>query len=263
MIALFTDFGTRDAYVAQIKGAIVSINPHAQLLDLTHDIEPFNIREAAYLLEQSTRHFPARTIVVAVVDPGVGSARRPIVLRTLADKFYVGPDNGLFTRVIESERLAQAYLLQNPAFFRSLAVSATFHGRDIFAPVAAHLARGISPWRFGPAVTDLMLLPQPSMDLDGRTIRGEVIHVDGFGNIVTNIGATYLADLRAGQQIQVTFANATRRLPFCRTYAEAPPGSLIGLINSAATFEVAVCQGRAVQHVAVQIGDPIILEAPG
>lgn len=262
MIALFTDFGRRDAYVAQTKGAIISINPQARLLDLTHDIEPFDIREAAYLLEQATRYFPARTICMAVVDPGVGSARRPIVLRTRAEKFYVGPDNGLFTRVIESEGLAAAYLLQEAAFFRCPAVSATFHGRDIFGPVAAHLARGIAPWRFGPPVNDLILLPQPSARLVGRTIRGEVVHVDGFGNIVTNVNATYLTDFFAGQQIQVTFADATRLLPFCQTYAAAPPGTLIGLINSDATFEVAICQGRAVDHVAVQVGDPIILEGP-
>src|SRR4030095_15218849 len=138
MIALFTDFGTRDAYVAQLKGAIVSINPHAVVLDLNHEVGQFDIRQAAYLLERSAAYFPAATIFVAVIDPGVGSLRRPLLLHTGTNKLYVGPDNGLFTRVLAREGLRAAYMLQETAYYRLPDVSVTFHGRDIFGPVAAH-----------------------------------------------------------------------------------------------------------------------------
>src|SRR5262245_8426643 len=155
IIALFTDFGTRDAYMAQLKGAILSLQPTVQLIDLTHEVDAFDIRAAAYLLDASARYFPPGTIFVAVVDPGVGTARRPLLLTTQADKYYVGPDNGLFTRVVQREGLKAAYVLTQSAYFRRQ-VSATFHGRDIFGPVAAHLARGVEPAQFGPCIEDLV-----------------------------------------------------------------------------------------------------------
>ena len=259
MIALFTDFGTRDAYVAQMKGAIVSINPHARLLDLTHDLKPFHIREAAYLLEQSARYFPGKTIFVAVIDPGVGTARRPILVRTRADKYYVGPDNGLFTCVVERQRLAEAYVLQEPAFFLCPEVSATFHGRDIFAPVAAHLSLGVDPTRFGPRLAEMVLLPRMAAQRVNQTIQGEVVHIDRFGNVVTNIHAAWLIDVRPGQRLQVTIADDAHTIPFCLTYAEASPGALVCLVNSDAAFEVAVSQGNASERLRVQVGDPILL----
>src|SRR5215831_10850296 len=176
VIALFTDFGTRDAYVAQLKGAILSIHPTAQLVDLTHEVGAFDVRAAAYLLDASARYLPAYTIVVAIVDPGVGTARRPVLLVTQAEKYYVGPDNGLFTRVIEREGLQAAYMLTQSAYFRPH-VSATFHGRDLFAPVAAHLARGVAPAQFGPHLADLVQLPYARPQRIEDTVVGEIIYL--------------------------------------------------------------------------------------
>ena len=222
-IALFTDFGHKDAYVAQLKGAILSINPNASLIDLSHEIAPFNIRQAAYLLEQSTRFLPAATIVVAVIDPGVGSERNPIVLQTEAGKFYIGPDNGLFTCVVQSEKLATARVLRDPSFFLNRHVSMTFHGRDIFAPVAAHVSLGVSLQAFGPSLTDLVLLPLPQPKVESGAVYGEVIHIDHYGNITTNITVHYLDNLHIGEQVEITLASSSYHIPFCSTYSDAEP----------------------------------------
>lgn len=259
MIALFTDFGTRDAYVAQMKGVILSINPQVRLIDLTHDVAPFHIRQAAYLLEQSARYFPAGTIFVAVVDPGVGTMRRPVLIRTRVGKYYVGPDNGLFTHVAERQTLAEAYVLDNTAFFRCPEVSATFHGRDIFAPVAAHLSLGVQPGCFGMGLSDVVLLPETTPRMVGETIQGEIVHVDGFGNVVTNIDSGWLLDIHPGQQVKVTLAGEVLTVPFCKTYSEMPSDTLIGLINSDARFELAVSQGKASNRLPVRAGDPLVL----
>jgi S-adenosylmethionine hydrolase len=260
MIALFTDFGWRDAYVAQLKGAILGINPHASLIDLNHDVEPFNIRQAAYLLEQSSGYFPTRTIFVAVVDPGVGSARRPILIRTLAEKFYVGPDNGLFTRVVKRENLGAAYVLQESAYFFQPEISRTFHGRDVFGPVAAHLTLGVEPQCFGPRAEDLCLLSPPSLHVVGQSVQGEILHIDHFGNVVTNIIPECLEDLRPGQQVGITIARKRSLVPFCTTYADRSPGLLICLLNSDAVFEIAVPQGNASTKLGVQVGMRVVVE---
>jgi S-adenosylmethionine hydrolase len=145
VIGLFTDYGWDDPYVAQLKGVILTINPNARLLDLTHTVTPFNVTEGAYLLDQCAEEFPAGTIFVAVVDPQVGTDRDPILLETAKGKFFVGPDNGLFTQVLAHEGFSKAWKLDKPEFFRAGDVSRTFHGRDIFGPVAAHLAAGTDP----------------------------------------------------------------------------------------------------------------------
>jgi hypothetical protein len=260
MIALFTDFGTRDAYVAQLKGAILGINPHVPLIDLTHDVEPCDIRQAAYLLERAVRYFPARTIVVAVVDPGVGTSRRPVVIRTRAQKFYVGPDNGLFTWVVQRETLEEARLLQESAYFLRPEVSTTFHGRDVFGPVAAHLSLGIEPARFGPAVADLVMLPLATPRVVGQVVQGEILHIDHFGNVVTNVTPAFLSGVRPGQRLRITIAGRTHVVPFRRTYAEGPAGELMCLINSDEAFEIAMPRGQASTCLAVRIGEQILLE---
>jgi hypothetical protein len=259
MIALFTDFGYRDAYVAQMKGVILSINPQAQLLDLTHQVTPFHIQEAAYLLEQATRYLPAGTATVAVVDPGVGTSRRPILVLTEAAKYYVGPDNGLFSWVIEREGLVQCIVLQAAAYFRCPEASSTFHGRDIFAPVAAYLTLGIAPEHFGPSTTDLVRLPCPQAEIQNGTVRGMILHVDHFGNVVTNIEARLLPGLRAGQPVRLWLAEEQRTIPFYPTYGAAPPGTLMCLINSDARLELALPQGAAVHHLSVHVGDAVVV----
>jgi S-adenosylmethionine hydrolase len=259
MIALFTDFGTRDAYVAQLKGAILSINPHAVLIDLGHDVGQFHIRQAAYLLEKSARYFPAGTIFVAVVDPGVGSARRPLLVHTQAHKFYIGPDNGLFTCVLERELLQAAYILQQTAYFLTPHVSATFHGRDIFGPVAAHLSLGVDPVCFGPCLTEVVTLPRTMPRVVGRTVEGEIVHIDHFGNILTNIPSDLLREIQPGQTVSITIHGTTQTVPFLTTYAEGQKGRLICLISSDNEFEVACRQGSASDYLAAHTGDRIVL----
>jgi S-adenosylmethionine hydrolase len=261
VIALFTDFGTRDAYVAQLKGAILSIHPTAHLVDLTHEVQAFDVRAAAYVLDAAARYFPAHTIVVAVVDPGVGTARRPVLLTTQAEKYYVGPDNGLFTRIIEREGLQAAHMLTQSAYFRPQ-VSATFHGRDLFGPVAAHLARGIAPAQFGPPLAELVRLPYARPQRLGQTIIGEVLHLDHYGNIATNIPAAMLTDLVPGQWLTLTLAARTYSLPFVETYGTGPQEQLVCLINSNDTCEIALPHGSAAACLAVQVGERVVL-TPG
>ena len=261
VIALFTDFGTRDAYVAQLKGAILSIHPMAQLVDLTHEVGVFDVRAAAYLLDASVRYFPARTIFVAVVDPGVGTARRPVLLVTQAEKFYVGPDNGLFTWVIKREGFEAAYMLTQAAYFLPQ-VSATFHGRDLFGPVAAHLARGVEPAQFGPRLAELVQLPDARPQRLGETVVGEVIHVDHYGNIATNIPSAILTDLVPGQWLTLILAERTHVLPFVETYGAEAQEQLVCLIKSSDACEIALPHGNAAACLAVQVGDRVVLK-PG
>jgi hypothetical protein len=259
MIALFTDFGTRDAYVAQLKGAILTVHPHAVVLDLNHEVGQFDIRQAAYLLERSARYFPAGTIFVAVIDPGVGSARHPIVLQSAANKFYVGPDNGLFTWVLEREGQQAAYILQETGYFRATEVASTFHGRDIFGPVAAHLARGVPPAAFGPRLTQLVTLPAPWLRAADSAIEGEIIHLDHFGNILTNISPPLLRHVPPGALLSVQVRHTTAVVPWRRTYAEGQPQQLIALISSNEEFEIACVQGSAAAFFAAQVGNRVLL----
>lgn len=256
MIALFTDFGTQDVYVAQLKGAIVSIAPHAAIFDLNHHVGQFAISQAAYLLAASTRYWPAGSIIVAVVDPGVGTARRPVVLETQAQRFYVGPDNGLFTHVILQEGVRGAYELQQKRYFRAR-ISATFHGRDIFAPVAAHLACGVPPSDFGPPLPTLQQLPVSHPWREDHKIYGEVIHIDHFGNVITNITKEFLGTFLSNGQVECMIANQSYIMPFLRTYGDAAARHLCCLINSNDEFEIALPQGHAASYMQVHVGAPL------
>lgn len=254
LIILFTDFGRRDSYVAQMVGVIVSINPAVRLLDLNHEVDPFNITGAAYTLEASVRFFPAGTIVVSVVDPGVGSARRSLLLHTQADHWFVGPDNGIFTKVVEQEGLLNAYELAAPRYYRDPHVSATFHGRDIFAPVAAHLSLGVEPSQFGPRVTDIMALEVDRPYWSQHTLIGMVRDIDHFGNVITTITRNELGDMEVGQQMRCCLGAAIHAVPFVNTYAESAPGELVCLMNSGAELELAVNQGHAADRIGAEIG---------
>lgn len=254
MIALFTDFGTQDVYVAQLKGAILSIAPHVMLVDLNHQVGQFAIPQAAYLLAASTRYWPAGSIIVAVVDPGVGTTRRPVVLKTRQQRFYVGPDNGLFTHVMQQEGVQSAYELQEQRYFRAH-ISATFHGRDIFGPVAAHLACGVPPSHFGPPVERLLQLPVSSPRHADHGVYGEVLHIDHYGNIITNITEDFLDSFQIGEHLLCVTHTRTYRLPFLRTYGDATAQHLCCLINSNGALEIAFPQGHAAHRMHVHVGE--------
>ena len=185
IITLTTDFGAQDWFAGAMKGSILSINPHAHIVDITHCVSPGDIRAGAFSLAASCRFFPEGTIHVAVVDPGVGGGRKAIAVRTPA-QFFVGPDNGVLSAALRDQKIEAVHRLENPKYLLSF-VSRTFHGRDVFAPVAAHLSLGLPIRKLGPAQADWVRLPFPAIDSGRDRIDGEVVYIDRFGNGITNI----------------------------------------------------------------------------
>lgn len=255
IITLTTDFGDRDPYVGVMKGVILSITPEAIIVDITHHVPPQNVHEAAYVLSSAISYFPAGSIHVAVVDPGVGTERRPVVVRT--DRaFYVAPDNGLLTPILQRERVLEAVHLTNDTYWLPH-VSHTFHGRDIFAPVAAYLARGVPLNALGVALSpdDLVRLEwtQPHTLPDG-SVEGMVVHIDHFGNIITNIPAHLLADPAETWIFEVGGRHVQG---LKRAYAEVQVGEPLALIGSNGTLEFSVREGNAAALWGVQVGEKV------
>ena len=244
VIALFTDFGTTDPYVAQMKGAILTIDPGARLLDLTHDVTPFDVAQGSYLLDQCAQEFPAGTIFIAVVDPQVGSERDPLLLKTAAGKYYIGPDNGLFSRVIDREGFSAAWKLDQRAYYRAGTTSDTFHGRDIFGPVAAHLALGIDPSRMGSllALNTLELASMHAPEIAGGIVSVEVLHVDHYGNVILNLpsGSEAAAKFHMGNLVKISIGRESFTGPMVRTYAESEKGRLILLYGANGLLEISM-----------------------
>jgi hypothetical protein len=252
IITLTTDFGTADGYVGAMKGVILGIVPDVRLVDLSHEIGAQDVRGAAYVLSRAAPFFPAGTIHLAVVDPGVGSQRRPLLVTTPRASF-VGPDNGLFTFAL-ADADAAVYVLDRPEFWRP-DVSYTFHGRDVFAPVAAHLARGTVPRDLGSPVTDPVRLPELAAQrgADGHFI-GHIIHVDRFGNLITDIPGGWMRGGRWYAEV------AGRRIGhFGSTYADAVAGALLILVSSGGTLEIAARDGNAAAQLNVGVGEVVIL----
>jgi S-adenosylmethionine hydrolase len=269
VITLTTDFGVDDAYVATMKGVILSINPEANIVDITHSIEPQNIRQAAFILDYSYRYFPKKTVHVAIVDPGVGSERRGIVLKT-PSALFVAPDNGVLSYVINelssNEDLTvqyskdqdlvtlgngfEAIAITEPRFWRH-PVSTTFHGRDIFAPVAAALSLDISPYELGEKITSLHIfpIPTPFVDYQGN-LAGNVLYVDHFGNLITNIKKSDLP----GKDILIGAAGHSIQ-GITNYYAEGE--GLMAIIGSSGYLEISLKNGNAADFLNIGIGDEI------
>ncbi len=252
VITFTTDFGTKDGYVAQMKGVILSICPDAHLIDVTHDINSFCILEGALVLKGISRYFPEGTIHVAVVDPGVGSARRGIVLKA-GNRFYIGPDNGLFSLTLESSEPWEAREIANPDYMLP-DPHPTFHGRDVFAPTAACLCSGRPFELVGPLIQEPIRLdlPEPSQTLEG--IRGQIIYVDRFGNLTSNVSAVMLT--RKVRYIEV----GNLRIPGIRSFfGEANEGEPLALINSFGFLEIAVNMMDASEKLGIGIGAEVRL----
>ncbi|HEV3271620.1 MAG TPA: SAM-dependent chlorinase/fluorinase [Candidatus Methylacidiphilales bacterium] len=262
VIGLFTDYGWDDPYMAQIKGVIVSINPNARLLDITHSVTPFNVTEGAWLLDQCAGEFPAGTIFVAVVDPQVGTERDPILLETAKGKFYIGPDNGLFTRVVAREGFLKAWVLDKPQFFRADGVSRTFHGRDIFGPVAAHLAEGADPERLGTPVKALVTLPDKEPTFSDGLISTEVLHIDRYGNVLLNLPADsdIAAKLKEGNLVRISIGRESYSAPLVKTYGDVDKGRLLLLYGGGGLLEIGVNQGSANRQLKVEPGATVYLK---
>jgi S-adenosylmethionine hydrolase len=249
IITLTTDFGRRDPWVGAMKGVILAVTRDVDLVDLTHEIAPHDVLEGALALEAAAPFFPAGTVHLAVVDPGVGGARRALVVARDEQRF-VGPDNGLFTPFLLTAGW-RAFELSAPEF-RLPVASRTFHGRDVFAPAAAHLALGIPPERFGVAVTDPVRLPWPASRAVADGVAGEVVHVDRFGNLVTSIDAGAVV---GGGVVSV----AGREVGSVGTFAEISPGAVGWLVGSSGRLEIAAHQTSAAAILGVGRGAPVLL----
>lgn len=256
IITLTTDFGLQDAYVGAMKGVILSIAPEVTIVDITHCVPPQAVAQAAFILAVTVPYFPLGTVHVVVVDPGVGSQRRPIAVQT-SQAIFVAPDNGVLTPILQSSTSEGApvtviHLTRREYWLPQ--VSYTFHGRDIFAPVAAYLARGVPITSLGEPIDDPVMLdlPRPRRLPDG-SLQGQVVYVDQFGNLVTNIPAEWL-DRTTQWQIEVA-GHTVERLS--ATYSDVPSGHLLALIGSAGALELAMREGSAARALGIGIGEPV------
>jgi len=251
IITLTTDYGTSDALVGSMKGAILKINPEARIVDICHDVLPFDVLDGALTIAQAYAYFPPRTIHAVVVDPGVGSARRPI-LATTEQHYFVAPDNGVLSLIYEREPAVTVRCVTARHYFLE-PVSDTFHGRDVFGPVAAWLSRGWQAASFGDAITDYvrLRLPQPQRTAGG--VKGVVLKVDRFGNLMTNLTPGEIPQLVPGRAfcLRIGHAEVTQ---LARTYAEVEPGEPFLILGSAGFFEVSVNRGSAARLLGAQRG---------
>jgi len=254
IITLTTDFGFKDPYVGAMKGAILSINPQAALVDITHSVSPGNIREGAFVLLEASGFFPDGTIHLAVVDPGVGGERKPVLVET--DRYiFVGPDNGLVSLAAKGTNIKRIVHLTERPFFRE-EVSSTFHGRDIFGPVAAHLSLGTNPGAFGLELDSIISLDMPLPVEKNGVVSGEVVFVDTFGNLITNIRADELpADVA---DIEATINGSSVR-GLDGSYSAAAPGVPLAIIGSSGHLEIAVNGDSAAERLGSGVGSAVIV----
>ncbi|NIM04200.1 MAG: hypothetical protein GTN65_00950 [Armatimonadetes bacterium] len=259
IITLLSDFGVSDPYAGMMKGVILSISPQARVVDLTNDIARHQILEGAVALEAAYRYFPKETIHLAVVDPGVGTARRAIACRA-GEWFFVAPDNGLLTFILQDHSDFQMVSLEDPAF-RLSRVSRTFAGRDIFAPAAAHLANEVSLETFGPPVTDPVMLevPRPVLREDG--IEAHILYIDRFGNGITDLREEEFESWHQGKGRRdiVTRAGESLIRGLSQSYSEAAEGNPLALFSSSQRLEIAINQGNAARRLSLAAGDTIRL----
>jgi S-adenosylmethionine hydrolase len=255
LITLTTDFGTTDHFAGTMKGVILGIEPAARIVDITHDVQAFEIADGAFTIAQAYRYFPKRTIHVVVVDPGVGSTRRPI-LAEMAGQFFVAPDNGVLSIIFARENPKVRHITSDRYFLHP--VSRTFHGRDVFAPVAAHLASGIAPARFGKLIDDYIQLNFHRPTRTGKSAwTGSVLKVDRFGNLITNLHLDDFPNLQVRP-----FRLLAGRQPITRlalTFTECAPGELFLIVGSTGYLEVATNQASAAKQLGCGAGAPIEL----
>ncbi len=251
VITLTTDFGTRDPYVAAVKGVLFARAPGATIVDLSHDIEPQDVLEAALFLAAAVPYFPAGTVHLAIVDPGVGSSRRPLAA-SIGEQLLVAPDNGLLTLLSDQRGASEAREIVHRAPPAD-EIAPTFHGRDVFAPTAAALASGAALAGVGPPIPEPVRLDLPAPRAEGGVWMAQVIHVDRFGNAVTNVHR----DLVGAARPRAVLTRTGQVVPFGRTYADVAVGAPLALMGSAGYLEVAVNQGRGDELLGLRRGDEV------
>lgn len=260
IVAFLTDFGLSDGYIGVMHAVVIGIAPHSHLIDITHAIPPQQVASGAWVLATAYRYFPAGTVFLCVVDPGVGSMRRPIALQA-GGWYFVGPDNGLFSYVLGEQALQAAVELENPAY-RLAEVSSTFHGRDIFAPAAAHIARGVVLEKLGPQLdaASLVRLPARTARRQGRLVEAAIMHIDHFGNLITNIPLQLVPDLFSASAVTLTFddvAITERRSFFAGPSHEDGKPFIYG--DSSGYVAVAIRNGNAARALNASLGAAITL----
>jgi S-adenosyl-L-methionine hydrolase (adenosine-forming) len=257
-ITLTTDFGTSDWFVGTMKGVILALAPSAAVVDLTHDVPQGDVRAGAFALAAGCSFFKPGTVHVAVIDPGVGGPRKILVVETARYRF-VAPDNGVLTLALAREKIKRVHALENPAL-RLPKVSRTFHGRDIFAPAAAHLSRGYPVSKTGPRLPDYERLPWPEPVRSPGVIRGEIVYVDRFGNAISNIPSAWLP--RPGPAVFV-YAGSRNLAPWAGHYQAVPPGQPVAVPGSSGCLELAVNGGHAARRLKLSVGSRVRVRAAG
>ena len=254
IVALLTDFGLQDVYVGVMKGVIAKINPRLSVIDLSHNIPPQDLIAARFALLNAYRYFPDNTVYVAVVDPGVGSDRRGVAIQ-FSQGFLVGPDNGIFTGILDASPGIKAVELNNSKYWLTPNPSQTFHGRDIFAPVGAHLAEGVALESLGEAISleSLVTLPLPALQVTETSITGCIQYCDRFGNLISNIPVDLISDR------DWTIAIANHRIPSAKTYSDVAKGEPLALVGSHGYVEIAVNGGSAREQLKLTVGEIILL----
>jgi len=242
-IALLTDFGTRDPYVGVMKGVIERISPGTDVIDITHEINPQNIVQAAFILSKIFHYFPSGTIFAIVVDPGVGTSRRALAVKA-GDYYYITPDNGVLSLVLADMEINEMVEIINPKYMLT-PISDTFHGRDVFAPAAAHISSGVPLHYLGPYTGEYKKIDIPKSHLGKYLIRGRVLFTDHFGNLITNIEASLLK----GREIGLVRIGGYMVHQVNRSYEESAPGDLLAIIGSYDTLEIAISHGSAAKFL--------------
>jgi len=257
IITFTTDFGTSDPYAGIMKGVVLQANPDARLVDITHDIPAHNIIDGAFTLARTYMYFPEGTIHVAVVDPGVGGGRKNIAVMT--DRyFFIGPDNGLFSLVLaKDEEQREIRHIKNAPFVRD-EISDTFHGRDVFAPCAGHLSAGGDFSHVGPLLNSYVKLVYPKVIREGNTLKGEVVSIDSFGNMITNITEDMFTSFAGGKKVTIFFG-AEHFDGISRRYTDVPKGNPLVLFGSSGFLEVSMNEGNAVSYFMAAVRSPITI----
>ena len=261
IIGLITDFGNRGQhYVASMKGLILNINPKANIIDIAHNITPFSIIEAAYIIKSTYSLYPKNTIFIIVVDPGVGSSREIIIIRTKSEFFFIGPNNGIFTNVFDSSEISKCIHIKNEQYFNS-PVSKTFHGRDIMAPIGAHLSKGVDIDKFGSElpIAKLKDFPIELKKISDNEIRCTIQYIDEFGNIITNIKGNSVI-FKEDTEMAIRTREQKIRGNFVKFFEEVFVNSLLFIIGSSGFLEISKNQGNAASDLGLKVGDIITVE---
>lgn len=257
VVTFTTDFGLSDPFVGIMHGVVLSIQPTTAIVDISHAVASYDLSDGAWTIAQAYRFFPPRTVHVVVVDPGVGSERRPIIVET-DDHIFVAPDNGVLSLVeAQEEKFVVRHVTAERYFLQP--VSQTFHGRDVFAPVAGWLSKGVAPAEFGPEISDYVRLPLRQVEhLDENRMRGQVVKIDKFGNLITNIGEIDAPALFQSDEPKVSILIADLTITrLCKSYAEGGDGELFAIVGSSGYLEIATRQASAAEKLGAVVGTPV------